>query len=107
MIDTSRESLDPDDRETTDYHRSWDDVQERVLDGASLLITLIRPALGHFSTFADLFETKLGPDLDTSLIWGTLACLLKASHSGLGIKALVNLLSSGLMHYTSCRRESE
>ena len=83
MIETSRTSLDADDRETTGSYRSWDDVQERVVDGASLLITPIRPALGHLSTFADFFETKLGPDLDTSFIWGTLACLLKASQSGL------------------------
>ena len=76
-------SLDLDDLETIGNYRSRDDVQERVLDGASPSITLIRPALGHLSTFADFFDTKLGLDLDASFIWGTLACLLQASHSGL------------------------
>lgn len=81
-IEKSKISLDPDDLETVETFRSWGDVQELVLDGVSPSIALIRPALGHLSIFADFFETKLGPDLDASFIWGALACLLQASNPG-------------------------
>jgi hypothetical protein len=56
-IEKSKTSLDPDDLETVDSFRSWNNVQEHVLDGGSPSIALIRPALGHLSIFADFFET--------------------------------------------------
>ena len=78
-IENFKTSLDPDDLETVECFRSWNDVQENLLDGVPSSVALIRPALSHLSTFADFFVTKLGPDLDASFLWGTLACLLQAS----------------------------
>ncbi|KAI9842892.1 MAG: hypothetical protein M1837_006724 [Sclerophora amabilis] len=81
-VERSKSSLDPDDLDTIESSRSWEDVEEHVLDGVSPSIALIRPVIGHLSIFADFFETKLGPDLDASFLCGTLACLLQASHTG-------------------------
>lgn len=90
-IERSKISLDPDDLETVESFKSWEEVQEHALDGVSPSIALFRPALGQLSIFTDFFETQLGSDLDASFLWGSLACLLKASYPGnwrLGSKIL-------------------
>ena len=79
-VEKHKSFLDPDDIETVETFKSWDDVQQKVLNGTSTTISAIRPSLGYFCNFTNFFEAKLGPKLDASFLWGILACLLQASH---------------------------
>ncbi len=68
-------SWEPDDLEQIRNLRSWVDAQKYVFseDGKESVpsqIALIRQAMGHLSAFTTFFETKLGPRLDPSFIWG-------------------------------------
>lgn len=78
-------SLDSDDLETTQRFTSWADIKEELLDSLPPSIILIQPSLRHLSHFFAFFETKLGPKLDASFLWGVIACLSQVSANSGGL----------------------
>lgn len=37
----------------------------------------IKPTLGHINHFTEFFDSNLGPDLDSSFLWGSIGILLR------------------------------
>ncbi|KAL3952370.1 hypothetical protein ACCO45_012313 [Purpureocillium lilacinum] len=78
ITERSKSSLDPDDLEMVEQFRTWTDAQRYVLNEQLPSITLLGPALGHLETFAQVFGTQLGRNLDVSFLWGSLTRLLQS-----------------------------
>ncbi|KAK0747419.1 pfs domain-containing protein [Apiosordaria backusii] len=94
----SSEGLDSDDQETLEEFKSWEDIQSRLISDLSPSISLVQPALGHLREFIQFFESKLGPKLDASIIWGTLACLLQISSEDAAVQEKLPRMVKSLAH---------
>ncbi|KAF2811394.1 uncharacterized protein BDZ99DRAFT_507903 [Mytilinidion resinicola] len=84
-IEQCENSLEPDDLEQVRLITSWDSVQKDVLDSAGTdsskvipyEIALIKPTLGHFHQFTQVFESQLAPGIQADYFWGIIGVLLK------------------------------
>lgn len=72
-----RTSLDPDDLETIKNYESWDRIKSNILNDVPQSISLIQPALEHLCVFTEFIRTKLAANLDTTLFWGGIGCLVQ------------------------------
>lgn len=79
IVKRSKSSLDPDDYETVDTFKTWEDLTQWLINSAPTSLSQIRLALNHLRTFAKFFELHLNPSLDASYLWGSLTCLLQVS----------------------------
>lgn len=77
IVKRSKSSLDPDDYETVDTFKTWEDLTQWLINSAPTSLSQIRLALNHLRTFAKFFELHLNPSLDASYLWGSLTCLLQ------------------------------
>ncbi|KAI7781720.1 hypothetical protein LA080_014486 [Diaporthe eres] len=79
-IEKSKQSraLEPSDFQEMHTLHSWEALQTLLQDPMSDGLAAIKPALNHYNTFMALFETKLGPTLDSAFFWGVLGVLMQS-----------------------------
>ncbi|KAM7213095.1 hypothetical protein V8F06_011518 [Rhypophila decipiens] len=75
-VKKAKDSLYEDDRETVELFKSHKRVADWLLSSVHSSLTFLRPALGHLLEFTNSLQS-LAPGLDTSHLWGSLACLLQ------------------------------
>ena len=77
--------MEPDDLRQAQELKDLDSVVKNVLeptDGEDDLsipyeITRIKPVFGHINHFTSFFDSNLGPDLDSTFLWGIIGILLR------------------------------
>ncbi|KAG9250320.1 pfs domain-containing protein [Emericellopsis atlantica] len=97
-VSRCKASVDQDDLETIQRFKSWGDIKDELIGSFPPSIILIQPALRHFNDFFAFFETKLGPRLDASYLWGTIACLSQLCTEDQNLLAKIPRMIKSLAH---------